>query len=163
MEEQDWQRPLREDWVATLRGTLATEAAPAIVLAHSIGCLAVAHLLSEPGAERIRPCLAAAILVAPADVERDDAAPELASFRPIPLQPLGVPALLIASTDDPYCTLARATAMAAAWGAGLHTIEKAGHIHAASGYGPWPEGWAYVKHWLAVRGLTWPANGGDIA
>jgi predicted alpha/beta hydrolase family esterase len=50
------------------------------------------------------------------------------------------PSLLLASASDPFCTLERARQFAAAWGAGFIDIGPAGHINAASGYGPWPDG-----------------------
>ena len=36
--------------------------------------------------------------------------------------------------------MARAAAFAAAWGSRLVTLDRAGHINAEAGYGPWPEG-----------------------
>jgi predicted alpha/beta hydrolase family esterase len=48
--------------------------------------------------------------------------------------------IAIASTNDPFATLERAKAFAAAWGSELVILESAGHINAASGYGPWPQG-----------------------
>ena len=46
----------------------------------------------------------------------------------------------MASTDDPFASLERATAFAAAWGSRLVTLERAGHVNADTGFGPWLEG-----------------------
>jgi len=46
----------------------------------------------------------------------------------------------VASTDDPFVTPARAAALARAWGSRLVTLERAGHLNADAGFGPWPEG-----------------------
>ncbi len=163
VQQQDWMHPDRAAWVAHLRAALEGLSTPAILLAHSIGCLAVAHLLSGSQAEKVTPRIAAALLVAPADVEREGADPELDSFRPIPMQPLGIPALVIASTNDPYCDSARAHAMAHAWGADFRNIGDAGHINADAGYGLWPEGWNLISRWLTTHRLAWPGKGENLA
>lgn len=161
--QRDWESPDRDAWVATLRQNLMAQTSPAILLAHSIGCITAAHLLTERNAAELKPHIAAAILVAPADVERKDAAPELSSFRPIPNQPLGLPALVIASANDTYCTPARAAALACAWQADFVEAGEAGHLNADAGYGPWPEGWKIIESWLAQHGLAWPVEGDEIA
>jgi predicted alpha/beta hydrolase family esterase len=47
---------------------------------------------------------------------------------------------VVASTNDPFARLDRAKTFATAWGSELVILESAGHINAASGHGPWPEG-----------------------
>jgi predicted alpha/beta hydrolase family esterase len=69
---------------------------------------------------------------------------EVRSFSPIPLVRLPFPSIVVASTDDPFVSLDRAAAFAAAWGSRLVTIERAGHINADAGFGPWPEGRALL-------------------
>jgi predicted alpha/beta hydrolase family esterase len=46
----------------------------------------------------------------------------------------------VASTNDPFVTIARAAAFVRAWGSRLVTCERAGHLNADAGFGPWPEG-----------------------
>jgi predicted alpha/beta hydrolase family esterase len=48
--------------------------------------------------------------------------------------------VVVASSNDPYVSLERARAFAAAWGSTLMVIDDAGHVTDASGYGEWPEG-----------------------
>ena len=91
----------------------------------------------------MRPGAAArgALLVAPADVDSPLHTPdEVRSFSPIPLRRLPFPSIVVASRDDPFSSLERATQFAAAWGARLVTLDHAGHINADAGFGPWPEG-----------------------
>ena len=59
----------------------------------------------------------AALLVAPPDVERDEVRAALHSFTPIVREPLPFPSLAVISSDDPFCALDRARAMAIDWGA----------------------------------------------
>ena len=144
-----------------------------IIVAHSIGCIATAMVLAgscssrskerdpaiEAELEAARRRIAAVVLVAPADSERPYADPEVAAFSPIPSCALGVPALVIASTDDPYCSLERARAFASAWKADLHVVEAGGHINTDAGFGPWDDGWQLVQGWLERHGLMWQEEG----
>jgi hypothetical protein len=102
--------------------------------------------------------VAAAVLVAPADAERPGAPGALHTFTPIPMKPLAIPALLMASDSDPYCTLDRAEAFAQAWRADLEIVTGGGHVNAESGFGPWPDGWLMVGDWLRRHGLGWPES-----
>jgi hypothetical protein len=53
---------------------------------------------------------------------------------------LPFPSIVVASMSDPFVTVARATALAHAWGSRLVTLEGAAHINADAGFGPWPDG-----------------------
>jgi predicted alpha/beta hydrolase family esterase len=82
-----------------------------------------------------------ALLVAPADVDSPLHTPdEVRSFSPIPLARLPFPSIVVAGSDDPFVTPARAAAFARAWGSRLITRPGAAHVNADAGYGPWPEG-----------------------
>ena len=134
--QDDWLEPRRDDWLATLERYVAGCAAPPVLVAHSLACALVAHWASgRPSAAR------GALLVAPADVDTPLRTPEeVRSFSPIPLVRLPFRSIVVASADDPFASLERATAFAAAWGSRLVTLERAGHINADAGFGPWPEG-----------------------
>ena len=62
---------------------------------------------------------------------------------------LRFPACVVASHDDPFVPLERARGFAAHWGAEFLDLGDAGHINAAAGYGPWPDGLAQLSRWLA--------------
>src|SRR5690606_7027452 len=96
--------------------------------------------------------VAGAYLVAPVDLEGSVTWPALrGGFAPMPLAPLPFPAVLVASSNDPNCTMERARAFAVAWGATLVPAGDAGHIDTASGHGPWPEG--LMRFGLFLSGL----------
>ncbi len=140
VEQHDWMRPLRGDWVARLQEAVlarvdgAQTATPcAIVLvAHSLGC----HLVAA---------WAALSLVAPSDPRREEWPGVLASWRNPVLDRLPFPSLLLGSHDDPYCSFARAQAFAAAWDARFVDCGHCGHINADAGLGAWPHGHAMVR------------------
>jgi len=142
--QRDWDHPDCDEWRTALEGAIAAAPDPVMLVAHSLGCALVAHLGSRPSARRI----AAALLVAPADVDSPERTPqETRSFAPMPTAPLPFPATVVASEDDPYVSLPRARAFAAAWGAAFVDAGRKGHLNADSGLGEWPEG---RRHLLAL-------------
>jgi hypothetical protein len=56
----------------------------------------------------------------------------------IPSKPLGVPGMLIASSDDPWMKMTHARYWAENWGLRFSCLRNAGHINVESGFGPWP-------------------------
>ena len=141
VEQHDWLRPLRGDWIARLEDVVLSTTEPAVLVAHSLGCVLVAAWAAHT---RHAHLIKAALLVAPGDVEREALRPVLASWSPIPLQALPFKSTLVASHNDPYCSLARAQAFAAAWGSTWVDAGHAGHINADSGLGDWPAGQALL-------------------
>ena len=134
---RDWTNPDCHEWVAELDAAIAaSEAGPPVLVAHSLACVMVAHWAGSGSALKI----AGALLVAPSDVEAPSYPLEPTGFGPMPLQQLPFPSIVVASANDPYVTLKRARAFAAAWGSSFVEIGDAGHINAASGYGAWPQG-----------------------
>ena len=134
-----WDTPHRNSWVTKLDEAIRTAQAPVILVAHSLGCIAVAwwaQLSPQPYGWPV----AGALLVAPADVDRGDAPRELAGFAPAPRTALPFPSIVVSSTDDPWVTPARAHSLAADWGSHHVEIGASGHINAASGLGAWHEG-----------------------
>ena len=143
VEQHDWMRPLRGDWTARLEEVLLQCTEPATLVAHSLGCLlAVAWATHSRMTHRVK----AALLVAPADAEREELRPVLPSWSPVPLRVLPFRSLVVASRSDPYCSAERARHFAKAWGSQFIDSGEKGHINAESGLGVWPEG-----HELLVR------------
>jgi uncharacterized protein len=135
--QRSWDHPDCTEWRTSLESAIAAAPEAVVLVAHSLGCALVAHLASRPSATRI----AAALLVAPADVDSPACTPpETRSFAPMPTAPLPFPATVVASANDPYVTLARARSFAAAWGATFVDAGRQGHLNADSGLGDWPEG-----------------------
>ena len=145
VEQSDWVRPLRGDWMARLEESLLEEPAPVLLAAHSLGChLVAAWAAHSRQSARVR----GALLVAPPDLERDDVPPQLSSWRPPLRLRLPFPATLVYSEDDPFGSAEAARGLAADWGARAESLGAAGHINADSGLGDWPAG----RAWLAELG-----------
>ena len=136
VEQHDWMRPLRGDWIARLEDLLLSCDEPAVLVAHSLGCL---HAAAWAAHSRNTHLVKAALLVAPPDVEREDVRPLLPSWSPIALQKLPFKTVLLASSNDPFCAPERARQFAAAWGVECVDAGPRGHLNAESGLGDWPQ------------------------
>ena len=146
VQQHDWMRPLRGDWIARLEDVLLDCSQPAVLVAHSLGCI---HTAAWAAHSRNTGRVKAALLVAPPDTERDDVRQMLPSWSPLPLQQLPFTTTLIASSNDPFCSLARARQLASAWGADFVDAGERGHINADSGLGDWPEAHAQLVALMA--------------
>jgi len=135
--QRDWIHAKKDDWVRTLDGALAASEGGIILVAHSLGCLLVAHwALQGTHAARVR----GALLVAPPDPSAGTFPPEPRGFAPVPMRRLPFPGIVVASSDDPYGSLEFASSCARAWGCQFRNIGPAGHVNVATGHGPWPAG-----------------------
>jgi predicted alpha/beta hydrolase family esterase len=149
VQQADWETPHRDDWVQTLHACLLQIDSPIVLAAHSLACATIAHYAAQHGDCKGR--IAAALLVAPSDVEAPTYPPGSTGFDPMPLSKLPFRSVLVASTDDPYVTLERAAFFARSWGSNLIKIANAGHINTASGHGPWPEGEAWLEQLREIQ------------
>lgn len=147
LQQDDWDNPLREHWVARLDECLAGIEGPVLLIAHSLGCNTVA-CWAQTGSEHL-PRIAGALLVAPGDVDHPQCPPELTSFAPVPRQALGFPALVVASDNDYAASERRARQMAADWAADFHLLAGAAHINSESGHHQWKAGWALLQRLTA--------------
>ena len=143
VEQQDWASPQRADWVAELNRAVAADPRPAILIAHSLGCVTVAHWAQQAPLELLRR-VRGALLVAPADVERPDCPEPLQNFAPLPRDLLPFPSQLIGSDNDPAASAARAVEMARHWGSDAVVLSGVGHINVKSGHHYWEQGFAHL-------------------
>lgn len=141
-----WDDPELEDWLHALDKALQGCDRPAILVAHSLGCLLVSSWAARnPSTSLIR----GAFLVAPADPGSSAFPAVASSFDDPPLNPLGFPSLVIASTNDPFSSLEAAEKFAARWGSGFVNIGAVGHINSDSNIGDWPEGKGLLESFKA--------------
>ncbi|MBC2679648.1 alpha/beta hydrolase [Pseudomonas baltica] len=143
VEQDDWLTPRREDWVAALDRAVNASADPVILIAHSLGCVTVAHWSAHASLVSLRK-VRGALLVAPADVERPACSPALRNFAPIPKHLLPFPSQVVGSDNDPAASAPRALQLARDWGAEAGILAGAGHINVKSGHRRWEQGFAYL-------------------
>lgn len=136
--------PEKDQWVAELRETVATaKGEPVTFVAHSLGCWAVDHYVSEHGAAGVQ----GALLVAPPSPYLLFEAVQ--SFMPPPMAkaawaPIAARSLLIASDDDDYASSDEHAEIANALGIGHEVVRAGAHLNTDAGYGPW----ARPMEWL---------------
>lgn len=130
----DWDHPELHAWVAALAAAVQATSAPPIIVAHSLGCLTVAHWAARGGRAR------AALLVAVPDPSSPQLPPVAGSFAPVPRGALPFRARVVASRNDPYGSFEYAQRCAADWGSDFTDAGLAGHINADSGLGDWAAG-----------------------
>jgi predicted alpha/beta hydrolase family esterase len=133
--QADWDTPDLAAWAAAVAHSTRAAGSPALVAAHSFGCLATVRAALVHGAP-----IRAALLVAPADPDRLGVTALLARKR------LPFPSIVVGSTNDPWMKLVRAGELATVWGSRLIGYRNAGHINAESGFGPWPDGVRLLRH-----------------
>jgi uncharacterized protein len=133
--QRDWEYPIRTEWAETLTREIRATGQPAVVVAHSLGCIALAHCASG-GALPLK----GALLVVPPDVEDPDFPPVIEGFAPVPRARLPFPSVVVASRNDPYAAFERSRSLAEAWGSRFVDAGASGHINADAGFGPWPLG-----------------------
>ena len=111
---------------------------PIVIVAHSGGCVMLAHWARRTA----RPVLGA-LLATPPDFDspRPEGYPTLASldaagWLPVPRSPLPFPSIVAASQDDPLARLARVADLAAGWGSDLVDLGAVGHLNPATGRSP---------------------------
>jgi hypothetical protein len=134
--QKDWDNPGMEDWIAAIEETVTSKNPGEVILvAHSLSCCSVAFW-----AANYNHIIRGAFLVGPSDTEAPTYPPGTSGFKPMPMNRLPFPSLVVASSDDYYVSLQRARLFADAWGSEFVNIGPAGHINLASGFGHWPTG-----------------------
>jgi predicted alpha/beta hydrolase family esterase len=138
IQPENWDSPVLSDWIEALDTSIRQANGPVLLIAHSLGCLLVAHWAVT---STLTGRVGGAFLVAVPDPHGPAfPASEAATFLTVPDSPLPFPALMLASSDDPYGSMAYARRCAQDWRAGLIDLGPCGHINAASGLGAWPQG-----------------------
>ena len=151
VEQDDWVWPRRGDWMARLDEVIQQQDAPVVLVAHSLGCQLVAAWAAH---SQHTTRVVAAWLVAPPDTEREDMPPNLFNWRPMARSKLPFASRVLASSNDPYCTLERAEDLARHWGSEIELVGPRGHINGESGLGDWGSGHDTMIQWLQAPTRT---------
>lgn len=140
VQQHDWDHPVLEEWVAALEKSVAQVNREVVLVAHSLGCLLVAHWAAQT-----RLQVKGALLVAPPSPSSVIFPKEAAGFYPFPINTLRFASIVVASSDDLYGDSMFSRSCAEAWGSRYVSIGAAGHINTRSGFGAWPEGFSLYQ------------------
>ncbi|SFM82826.1 alpha/beta hydrolase [Variovorax sp. OV329] len=125
---------------------------PIVIVAHSGGCITLAHW-----AQRTTRPVQGALLAAPPDFEKPMPAgyPTLAEldaagWLPVPRCPLPFRSIVAFSRNDPLGDAMRVVQLAQGWGSRLADLGEVGHLNPASGFGPWPRAHEFIEELAAA-------------
>ncbi|TDE12854.1 RBBP9/YdeN family alpha/beta hydrolase [Dyadobacter psychrotolerans] len=135
-EQVNWDWPVKDEWVVKLQEQISKLTEPTVLVAHSLGCITVAHWAQEYTSEFI----SGALLVAPADAELSKRLNFVVGFTPVPTLKLPFKSIVVASNNDIYATIGRSEIFARNWGSEFINIGRKGHINAVSKLHDWQEG-----------------------
>lgn len=139
--QSSWDKPNKTEWVNSLQQVILSLHSPIILVGHSLGCLTIVYWASIFQNKNVM----AALLVAPADAEKEGFLDGVEGFAPIPLIKLPFESILVASTSDDYLEIERAKEFADNWGSEFVNIGDCGHINTDSGHGEWNFGKDLLK------------------
>ncbi|MDR6761764.1 putative alpha/beta hydrolase family esterase [Flavobacterium sp. 2755] len=135
--QDNWDEPVREDWIARLNEAVSKLESPTILVAHSLAVSLVLHWAENNSNKNI----IGALLVAPADVDSPEHTPDIIrNFAPMPLYKLSFPSIVVASENDPYALFERKQYFAEKWGSDFVNVGEQGHINSDSDLRYWEEG-----------------------
>lgn len=129
VDQDDWTSADLTRWRDRVHRHIDGSPGRVLLVAHSFGCLA-----GMAAAARSTDRIAGALLVAPADPRKFGAS------HLLPRAHLGFPSIVVASSNDPWVSLATARHWAGRWASRFINVGEKGHINVDSGFGPWPEG-----------------------
>lgn len=135
--QDNWDEPIREEWLERLNEEVSKLEKPTILVAHSLAVSLVLHWAKENNNANI----VGALLVAPADVDSPQHTPDIIrNFSPMPIYKLPFPSILVASENDPYASFERKQYFATQWGSEFVNVGQKGHINSDSDLKYWEEG-----------------------
>ncbi|WP_244196176.1 RBBP9/YdeN family alpha/beta hydrolase [Paraburkholderia susongensis] len=143
--------------VEAIEKAVVDAGAPVIVVAHSAGCIMVAHW-----ARRHPRAIVGALLAAPPDFETPmpEGYPDLdtldaTGWLPVPREPLPFASIVAASRNDPLARYERVIELARGWHSELVDFGNVGHLNPASGFGEWPAAVGLIES------LAWRTAAGE--
>ena len=132
--------------VAAIERTARSVEGPIVIVAHSGGCVMLAHW-----ARQTQRGVRGALLATPPDFEKPmpEGYPTMDALRvggwlPVPRTRLPFRSIVAASRNDPLARFSRVVALANDWGCELADLGFVGHLNPASGYGEWAAVDAYI-------------------
>ena len=139
--------------VAEIERTAQSIEGPIVAVAHSGGCVMLAHW-----AQKTQRAVRGALLATPPDFEKPmpEGYPTLDALRaggwlPVPRERLPFRSVVAASRNDPLAGFVRVVKLASDWGSELVDLGFVGHLNPASGYGDWPEADTFITRLAAAH------------
>ncbi len=139
--QDDWDSPVCNSWVNRIEETVQKCSEPPVVVAHSLGCLALAKWAAQTNLP-----VQGLMFVALPDAGGPNFPKEAIGFDGLPLTLGGARSLVVYSDDDPFWHPVLTRNAAQAWRSDSIGVGSKGHINSSSGLGDWPLGWQLVQN-----------------
>ena len=140
--------------VRAIDAAIAAIEGPVLFVAHSGGCLMVAHW-AQTSVHTHR--VSSALLATPPDFEHPmpQGYPSLNALQasgwlPVPRLVLPFHSLVAISDNDPLATRGSVQALARDWGSETIDLGSVGHLNPSSGYGEWPMAILLIEQLLTM-------------
>lgn len=139
--QQDWLSPVRENWIQGIEATVSQIEGDIVLVGHSCGAVAIAQWALACDSRKVK----GALLVSPADIDRETAIEPIIVQRPLPTTPLPFATKLIYSDNDEHSSAVRSEQMGKDWGSELILVKGASHFHTEAGFGQWPDAEKWIE------------------
>lgn len=136
LEHNSWTDIQSDKWIAELAVLMEDHREPAVLVCHSLGCLLAVQYERARGMLYVR----GALMVAVPDPKTAVFPPTVQGFRSGDEVATQLKCTVVASSNDPYASLAYSQAVAKKWKAEFVDLGQAGHINGESGLGSWRDG-----------------------
>lgn len=135
--QKNWESPDKEAWIKTLESYIEEYSVkPIILIAHSLGSGTIIHADYLNKLTGVK----AAFLVALPDIERKDFPEECSGFVPMPKSKFSIPAVMVSSESDEWCSMEVAKKWSDILEVPLINIGKKQHICGEKEFEEWKEG-----------------------
>lgn len=139
--QQDWLNPVREEWIQGIENTISKIDGEVVLVGHSCGAVAIAQWALACNTSKVK----GALLVSPADIDRQSAIAPIQVQRPLPKALLPFTTKLIYSDNDEHSSASSSEIMGKNWGSELILVKGASHFHTEAGFGDWPQAERWIE------------------
>lgn len=138
-----WHKVTAGKWTIRLDLAIARSNEPVVLVTHDVASYAVIWWAAFASPERRRQ-IAAAILIAPPDLQSSSVGDHIAGLAPFPCTPLPFPTKIVASSSDPDASLEFSEHLAEKLGATFQNLGCAGRLTGFLRANDWEKGIEYM-------------------
>ncbi len=149
VKQQDFQKPDKDQWVDGLKKALGRidGQQEVILICHSLGCITSFYAALE--GELANNVVAAFMVAMPGETRPEHHDGRWTGFLPYPNNSTSLKSLMLASTNDEYCSVDEMTALSRQLNFELEFIGAQGHLGSNENLGSWERGQTYLNKMLS--------------
>ncbi|RMQ47420.1 hypothetical protein ALQ04_03887 [Pseudomonas cichorii] len=140
---RNWDQVDCDDWVQTIEQHIHELGPDTVIVAHSLGCLAVAHWAAR--SEQARHIRGALLVAVPDPASLSFPVSAASGFRYTPVPAFEFECMVVSSSNDPYASTEYTRDWAVSRGAEWIDMGAKGHLSSANGLQDWFEGYQLLQ------------------